>query len=154
MPEIRILPEHIANQIAAGEVVEGPSSIIKELVENSIDAKATKIIIDISKNLRQIQVIDDGLGMSSEDLKLAFKKHATSKISSIEDLYKLITNGFRGEALASISAVSTSLSYSSSVKSWRFWSVCSCPEILGNNGSLSNCSLAIANFNIFRNTTM
>jgi len=106
MPEIRILPEHIANQIAAGEVVEGPSSIIKELVENSIDAQATKIIIEISKNLRQIQVIDDGLGMSSEDLKLAFKKHATSKISSIEDLYKLITNGFRGEALASISAVS------------------------------------------------
>lgn len=106
MPTIHILPEHIANQIAAGEVVEGPSSIIKELVENSIDAKATKINIEVSKNLLRIQVIDNGLGMSAEDLPLAFKKHATSKISSIEDLYKLITNGFRGEALPSIAAVS------------------------------------------------
>lgn len=103
---IRLLPEHIANQIAAGEVVEGPSSIIKELVENSIDAGATKIDISISKNFLQIQVIDNGSGMSLEDLELAFKKHATSKIKSIEDIYSLITNGFRGEALPSIAAVS------------------------------------------------
>jgi len=106
MPEIRILPEHIANQIAAGEVVEGPSSIIKELVENSIDAQSTKIAIEISKNLLRIQVIDNGKGISNEDLKLAFKKHATSKITNIEDIYKLLTNGFRGEALASIASVS------------------------------------------------
>lgn len=103
---IQILPEHIANQIAAGEVVEGPSSIVKELVENSIDAKATKIDIEISKQLLKIQVLDNGTGMSSEDLSLAFKRHATSKIKSIEDLHKLTTMGFRGEALASIASVS------------------------------------------------
>lgn len=103
---ITILPEHIANQIAAGEVVEGPSSIIKELVENSIDAAASKIDIEISKQLLKVEVIDNGKGMSREDLELAFKRHATSKIKSIEDLYTLSTNGFRGEALASIAAVS------------------------------------------------
>ncbi|MDA0772409.1 MAG: DNA mismatch repair endonuclease MutL [Cyanobacteria bacterium] len=103
---IQILPEHIANQIAAGEVVEGPSSIIKELVENSIDAAATKIDIELSKQLLKIVVVDNGTGMSPEDLVLAFKRHATSKITVIEDLYNLDTNGFRGEALASISAVS------------------------------------------------
>ncbi len=103
---ILVLPEHIANQIAAGEVVEGPSSIIKELVENSIDAQAHKIDIDVSKQLLKIQVIDNGLGISPDDLSLAFKRHATSKISKIEDLHSLITNGFRGEALASIAAVS------------------------------------------------
>lgn len=103
---IQILPEHIANQIAAGEVVEGPSSIIKELVENSIDAGASRIDITISKQLLKIQVVDNGFGMSREDLSLAFKRHATSKLRTIEDLYQLMTNGFRGEALASIAAVS------------------------------------------------
>ncbi len=103
---ITVLPEHIANQIAAGEVVEGPSSIIKELAENSIDAGATKITIEVSKQLLKIQLVDNGSGMSPEDLPLAFKRHATSKISKIEDLHSLITNGFRGEALASIAAVS------------------------------------------------
>lgn len=103
---IQLLPEHVANQIAAGEVVEGPSSIIKELVENSIDAGASKINISVAKNFLQVQVIDNGFGMSKEDLGLAFKKHATSKIKTIDDLYSLLTNGFRGEALPSISAVS------------------------------------------------
>ncbi len=103
---ISILPEHIANQIAAGEVVEGPSSIIKELVENSIDAEARKIDIDVSKQLLKIQVTDNGLGINPDELSLAFKRHATSKITKIEDLYALMTNGFRGEALASIAAVS------------------------------------------------
>jgi DNA mismatch repair protein MutL len=103
---IKVLPEHIANQIAAGEVVEGPSSIIKELVENSIDATASKVDVIVAKNFLRVQVIDNGHGMSKDDLSLAFKKHATSKITSIEDLHNLMTKGFRGEALASISAVS------------------------------------------------
>lgn len=106
MSIISILPEHIANQIAAGEVVEGPASIIKELVENSIDAQATKVYIEVSKQLLRVQVIDNGLGISPEDLPLAFKRHATSKLHKIEDLETLLTNGFRGEALASIAAVS------------------------------------------------
>ena len=104
--KIQILPEFIANQIAAGEVVEGPSSIVKELVENSIDAQADQIEINISKNFLKLEFIDNGIGIAQEDLSVAFKKHATSKITSIEDLNNLASNGFRGEALASISAVS------------------------------------------------
>jgi len=106
MALITLLPEHVINQIAAGEVVEGPASIIKELVENSIDAKASKIFVELSSNFSKIQVIDNGGGMAAEDLELAFKKHATSKLQEIEDVYHLLTNGFRGEALASIAAVS------------------------------------------------
>lgn len=106
MSSIILLPEHIANQIAAGEVVEGPSSIIKELVENSIDAKASKIEIIVSKNLFKIEVADNGEGIALDQLSLAFKKHATSKIKNIDDLSYLSTNGFRGEALPSIAAVS------------------------------------------------
>jgi|GEM_PF-1187001 len=106
MALIHLLPEELSNQIAAGEVVEGPSSVVKELVENSIDAGASRITVELSNQLRDIRIADDGSGMSPEDLKLAFKRHATSKISSITDLYSLITNGFRGEALASIASVS------------------------------------------------
>lgn len=104
--KIQILPDFIANQIAAGEVVEGPNSIIKELFENSVDANATKIDINITKNLLKIELTDNGDGIAKEEISLAFKKHATSKISTIEDLQKLATNGFRGEALASIASVS------------------------------------------------
>lgn len=103
---ISILPEHVACQIAAGEVVEGPNSIIKELVENSVDAGATKVFIELSKNFLRLNIIDDGCGMSPDDLSLAFKKHATSKIKTIDDVFKISTNGFRGEALASVAAVS------------------------------------------------
>lgn len=106
MTTIQLLPEHIANQIAAGEVVEGPSSIIKELVENSIDAGSTKIYVEVSKQFQRIQVSDNGSGIKPSEISLAFKRHATSKIQNIEDIYALVTNGFRGEALASIAAVS------------------------------------------------
>lgn len=103
---IRLLPDTIANQIAAGEVVQRPASAVKELLENAIDSDAKNIhliIKDGGKGL--IQVVDDGKGMSETDARLAFERHATSKISSAEDLFKIITKGFRGEALASIAAV-------------------------------------------------
>ncbi|MGO4708078.1 DNA mismatch repair endonuclease MutL [Chryseobacterium sp. 2TAF14] len=104
---IQLLPDHVANQIAAGEVVQRPASIVKELLENSIDAGATKIeliIRDAGKNL--IQVVDDGKGMSETDARMSFERHATSKIRGTEDIFKIATKGFRGEALASIAAVS------------------------------------------------
>ncbi len=107
MNKIRILPEHIANQIAAGEVVERPASVVKELVENAIDAQATKIIIEISSGGRSlIRVIDDGVGMSRDDALLCLERHATSKIQKAEDLNIIRTMGFRGEALPSIASVS------------------------------------------------
>jgi len=104
---IHLLPDHVANQIAAGEVVQRPASVVKELLENAIDAQASHIkllIKDAGKTL--IQVIDDGFGMSQTDARLAFERHATSKIKTADDLYNLHTKGFRGEALASIAAIS------------------------------------------------
>jgi DNA mismatch repair protein MutL len=103
---IHLLPDHIANQIAAGEVIQRPASAVKELLENAVDAGATEIrliINDAGKSL--IQVIDNGKGMSEADAQNAFARHATSKISTIEDLFRIRTMGFRGEALASIAAV-------------------------------------------------
>ncbi len=103
---IQLLPDHVANQIAAGEVVQRPASVVKELLENAIDAKATQIKLllkDAGKIL--IQVIDNGIGMSQTDARLSFERHATSKIKSANDIYKLETKGFRGEALASIAAI-------------------------------------------------
>jgi DNA mismatch repair protein MutL len=103
---IQLLPDHVANQIAAGEVVQRPASVVKELMENAIDAGAEEIklvIKDAGKIL--IQVIDDGVGMSPTDARLSFERHATSKIKSAEDLFNLHTKGFRGEALASIAAI-------------------------------------------------
>ncbi|WP_298901625.1 DNA mismatch repair endonuclease MutL [uncultured Psychroserpens sp.] len=103
---IQLLPDHVANQIAAGEVVQRPASVVKELLENAIDAGSStiKLIIkDAGKTL--IQVIDDGKGMSATDARLSFERHATSKIRSAEDLFSLNTKGFRGEALASIAAI-------------------------------------------------
>ena len=103
---IQLLPDHVANQIAAGEVVQRPASVVKELIENAIDADATviKLIIkDAGKTL--IQVIDNGKGMSVTDARLSFERHATSKIKAAEDLFNLHTKGFRGEALASIAAI-------------------------------------------------
>ena len=103
---IQLLPDHVANQIAAGEVVQRPASVVKELLENAIDAGATSIKLllkDAGKTL--IQVIDDGKGMSTTDARMSFERHATSKIQKAEDLFNLCTKGFRGEALASIAAI-------------------------------------------------
>ncbi len=103
---IALLPDHVANQIAAGEVVQRPASVVKELLENAIDAGATQIkliIKDAGKTL--IQVIDNGKGMNPIDARMCFERHATSKISNADDLFKLTTKGFRGEALASIAAI-------------------------------------------------
>lgn len=103
---IQLLPDSVANQIAAGEVIQRPASVIKELVENAVDAGAKNIdvaVVDAGRT--SIQVIDDGKGMSETDARLAFERHATSKIRQAEDLFNLHTNGFRGEALASIAAV-------------------------------------------------
>ena len=104
---IHLLPDSIANQIAAGEVIQRPASVVKELVENAIDAKATHIQIIIKDAGRTIiQVIDNGKGMSETDVRMAFERHATSKIKQADDLFALTTMGFRGEALPSISAIS------------------------------------------------
>ena len=103
---IRLLPDSVANQIAAGEVIQRPSSVVKELVENAIDAEASLVqvyIVDAGRTL--VQVIDNGTGMSETDARLAFERHATSKITAAADLFSLRTMGFRGEALASIAAV-------------------------------------------------
>lgn len=103
---IRLLPEIVANQIAAGEVVNRPASVVKEMMENSIDAGATRVLVnfrDGGKDL--IQIVDDGCGMTPIDARMAFDRHATSKITSVDDIYALRTFGFRGEALASIAAV-------------------------------------------------
>ncbi len=106
MPKVAVLPDHIASQIAAGEVVERPASVIKELVENSIDAGATHIEITVSQDMRDIRVADNGFGMDPEDAILAFQRHATSKLASADDLSSLMTLGFRGEALPSIASIS------------------------------------------------
>src|SRR5690606_35525326 len=100
---IQLLPDHVANQIAAGEVVQRPASVVKELLENAIDAQATviKLIVkDAGKTL--IQVLDNGIGMSETYARLSFERHASSKIKSAEDLFNLHTKGFRGEAAASM----------------------------------------------------
>ena len=103
---IQILPDSVANQIAAGEVIQRPASVVKELVENAIDAGATVIDVSvIDAGRTSIQVIDDGKGMSDTDARLSFERHATSKIKVATDLFNLRTMGFRGEALASIAAV-------------------------------------------------
>ncbi len=107
MNRIRLLPEHVANQIAAGEVVERPASVVKEVVENALDAEATRITVTVkSGGKSQISISDDGFGMSRDDALLALERHATSKIVKAEDLHSVRSLGFRGEAIPSIAAVS------------------------------------------------
>src|SRR6202158_692687 len=107
MSRIRLLPEIVASQVAAGEVVERPASVVKELVENSIDAKASKIAVSIRRGgISLVRVIDNGCGMDRDDALLSMQRHATSKIRSAADLQAVATLGFRGEALPSIASVS------------------------------------------------
>mgnify|MGYP001170813612 FL=1 len=117
---IKVLPKIVADQIAAGEVIERPSSIIKELVENSIDAGARSITVTASNSdLSAITVQDDGVGMESNDLKMSIKRHATSKLLQVEDLDHIASLGFRGEALASIGSVSKMTITSSGTRSMK-----------------------------------
>ncbi|MEG1447917.1 MAG: DNA mismatch repair endonuclease MutL, partial [Oscillospiraceae bacterium] len=107
MPKINVLPKEIAELIAAGEVIERPSSVIKELLENSVDSGAKNIIAEIKNGgVTFLRVTDDGCGFFKEDIKNAFLRHATSKIATTDDLFKIGTLGFRGEALPSICAMS------------------------------------------------
>ena len=106
MQQIQRLSESLINQIAAGEVIESPFSVIKELIENSIDAAATKIMVSIKNGGKDfIQVLDNGQGMSEADCRLSIERHATSKIKNIADLYSIQSMGFRGEAIAAIASI-------------------------------------------------
>ena len=129
--KIKIMPESLAIKISAGEVVERPASVVKELVENSIDAKATDISVYIHDGGRKlIRVIDNGEGMTRDDAVVAFERHATSKLLKEEDLYSIHTMGFRGEALPSIASVSEIVLTTKITECPRAWRCEQCRLIL------------------------
>ncbi|MDD3051105.1 MAG: DNA mismatch repair endonuclease MutL, partial [Candidatus Cloacimonetes bacterium] len=108
--KIKVLTEEVANKIAAGEVIERPASVVKELVENAIDAGADKIVVSVENGGKDlIQITDNGEGMTEDDAILAFERHATSKIHAVTDIFNISTLGFRGEALPSIASVSNTI---------------------------------------------
>ena len=132
MPNIHSLDTALIDQIAAGEVIERPASVVKELIENSIDSNSTKIEINIiNGGHKLIQVIDNGIGMDCDDLKLAVKRHATSKIKTLDDLNNIKSLGFRGEGLPSIASISmfTAISSSSDINGYK----------IQVNGGLEKC---------------
>jgi DNA mismatch repair protein MutL len=150
---IKLLPDHVANQIAAGEVVQRPSSVVKELLENSIDSGANKISLLIKEAGRTlIQVVDNGSGMSQKDAVICFERHSTSKITNAGDLFKLSTKGFRGEALASIAAIShTELITKNEASDIGTFIRIEGSNIIQNKSIVSNVGSSISVKNLFYN---